>query len=656
MLRTIEYSLLILCAALLCAAMFVPLFVMRSVNAQQQNFPGSGGASIVSDLTVLPNASHLMAWYKVLPTESASAIVDYSGKGRTGIGPNGTAPTIQSVFGGIQCNNAGGVNVPAALNSAKTIVLYIQAGAQTAQNRGLVTGTGATWAALNLQTGGANSNQLEAQSVDSTSGRSTTRYSMWGTGTQALVMDTNNRHYQNGIEYTGNYFSNINGSSAGVQQAGNYSLCGFPQSTSSGYSNTGIIIYEAAFYDDVESAANIAAIDQVMGNVETSMGVYRTLFNNTLDTSNQILGTADSIGAGAGITQAVFNTTGAVGSIVLDDTWVQTNLATSGFTLQNLTQSVPSFIGQLRPQAVQNIHVVWGATNDIVTNGSTAAATLGYAANMCRQTRAAVTSAKCLVVDMMDVTGSDAGKNNYDTLFRARCWSFADMCVDLGSDPVMGADGAGATASVFQDGKHPTQDGSYNHINPMIQRAVNRTYACQDFSCASVYNSAAAAASAVTASSESTNTMTFTTALNPPLGSQVTCTGITPAGYNSGNSGWYVITTSGANFTAWSNTTGLGAGSVFGTCSVPMQKDKDVYSIINFGAGNYTLESCMGYTGGKIYIRNINAVASTLVGFASETITGGGATPTTLAGATTAILQAQLVSSAAGGCNWVRLQ
>jgi len=102
--------------------------------------------------------------------------------------------------------------------------------------------------------------------------------------------------------------------------------------------------------------------------------------------------------------------------------------------------------------------------------------------------------------------------------------------------------------------------------------------------------------------------------------------------------------------------TGLGVLTVAGTASVPQQQDVDTYSILNFGAGNFTLQSCMGYTGQNIYIRNINAAASTLVPFATEGLTGAGGTPTTLAANTTAILQSQLVSASAGGCNWARLQ
>ena len=96
--------------------------------------------------------------------------------------------------------------------------------------------------------------------------------------------------------------------------------------------------------------------------------------------------------------------------------------------------------------------------------------------------------------------------------------------------------------------------------------------------------------------------------------------------------------------------------SVQGTGGCPAQQVVDEYPIVNFEVGNYSLQSCIRLTRQNTYIDNINAAATTLLPFAGETITGAGATPTTLAASTTEILQSQLVSSKAAGSNWVRLQ
>lgn len=610
---------------------------------------GGGGSTILTDL---PDSANLLAWYQIKPTETNTAILDYSGHANTATGSQGTAPTIVALTGGLACNAAGGILLPASLNAAKTIMVFMSAGTAIIQRGAMVTGNGTTWSSLYLFQQ-ANSNMLSPSANDSAGATANTRNSFWGTGTVAVTMNSpNNKVYQNGIEWTQNYFATV-GSSSGVQTDGVYSICGSQHSTSSGYMNTGNTIYQVAFWGAVETAAQMAAADAVMTNLEVAAGVYKAQFNNTSDTTYQLLGTGDSIGAGAGITVPVFANSSSTGSLRLDDTWSQTNLATSGFLASNIASSVPAFISQLRPQATQNINAIWSGTNDIAA-GTSATNVVGYLANNCRQTKVAITAAKCLTFTMLSRTGFDAGKNTFDNLLRQKWFTFSDANVDVASDPNLGADGASANTLYFLDGIHPTQHSSYNDLTPMLNRALNRIYGPQSFSEATTYVAAAAAAAAVTATSQATNTMTFTTALNPGIGSVVSCTGITPAGYNSPNTGWLVLTSNGATFTAWNGTTGLGAGSVFGTCSKPLQADKDAWVVLNFGAGNYTLQSCMGYTGQNIYIKNINASASTVVPFAAETIDG--AASVSIATKATLIIQSTLVSSAASGCNWRQLQ
>ncbi len=76
--------------------------------------------------------------------------------------------------------------------------------------------------------------------------------------------------------------------------------------------------------------------------------------------------------------------------------------------------------------------------------------------------------------------------------------------------------------------------------------------------------------------------------------------------------------------------------------------------ILNYGAGNFLLQSCIGYTGQNLYIKNINAALSTIVPNSSETID----TLSNIAIAPNQVigLQAVLISSAAAGCNWKVLQ
>ena len=106
----------------------------------------------------------------------------------------------------------------------------------------------------------------------------------------------------------------------------------------------------------------------------------------------------------------------------------------------------------------------------------------------------------------------------------------------------------------------------------------------------------------------------------------------------------------------FSSQSNLVNNSVQGTGGCPLWQNAGEYPIVPFGASNYSLQSCVSLTRQNVYFGNIDAAATTLLPFAGKTITGVGATPTTLVANTTEILQSQLVSSKAASSNWVRLQ
>jgi hypothetical protein len=258
-------------------------------------------------------------------------------------------------------------------------------------------------------------------------------------------------------------------------------------------------------------------------------------------------------------------------------------------------------------------------------------------------------------VDVMDISGNDAFKNSYDALIRQFWPTFADFFVDIGADPNLGCDGCSANATYMLTGLHPTPASANNIVAPYIQRGINRYYGNKDWTSATTYVAAAPAATAITAASEVGNTVTITSTLNPPVNSCVVIAGVTPAAYNNvTDECWNVLTTAAGNFTFFHFQTGLGAGSVFGTAAVPLQKDADMYTILNFGAGNFTLQPCGGYTGQKLYIKNVNAAASTVVAFVPELIDGSATA--TVAQNATLILQAKLATPSTPVCSWVKLQ
>jgi hypothetical protein len=631
-----------------------------------------GGAS-TSGLT----QNGLMAEYRLLPTENPCAAVDYSGNGNTATGCSSTAPTIIPNSGGFNTSGTSVqfISLPAALNSALTIIVY--AGSQFVSEANPVqsiiqgNGNGSTGNAIGIMltkdcfgTNGSTANcpfnDQHISSYGNNAYKSQVKATFNGTGSIALTMGAVDHIYLNGVdpETFNGHFSPL-AASAGLQTVGNYQLGGAATSNGSNVGNiTAFVgqIYYAAFWNRVLNPGEVAASADFIQRAMIQRGVPPQLGGTNFLLTSPIGGDGISylVGDGDSLT-GLNNNDSYLAHLTLNQTYNIVNLGVLGLTLSNmLVPNAPQSVDPMfRPVAERNTVIIWGGTNDACTTALLCATLNGKLKAYCNARH--TVGWKCVVGSMISRTGNDAGKNFYDTEIRKTWATYADGFADIASDPNLGADGASASGVYFTDGIHVSTLGIINDETPIFQRAVNRLYGNRDFSSATVYASPAAAAVATTAGSEATNTVTLTFAATPAncqVGNTITVAGTTPAGY-SGN---FTILTRSATQVTYFTTSGLGAITVQGTGVCPQQQDADVYSILNFGAGNYTLETCMGFTGQNLYIRNINAVASTLMPFSAETITGAGATPTTLAANTTAILQSQLVSSAAAGCNWVRLQ
>lgn len=611
--------------------------------------------------------SGLMAQYRMLPSENPCALVDYSGNGNTATGCVGTSPTIIADSGGAQ-GNAGAISLSAGLNSAVSVQLFfacpycigslIAGGGTQANSDGL-------FLVYNTQVAVGDPPFTHASRIVSgqVSGsyHAESRNTFQGTQDIAWVMDTANsreRIYVNGVvDDTKNYYSN-NGSSAGSQTAGNYQLMGVSQALFGNGSNyfTGKMYY-ALFYNRVLTPGEVAANSAAMAAVMVARGVPRTQFNtsNVDFSTRQLVTDGDSITQGAGITNPAIPYSTL---IKLPGSWQINNTAITGASLSSgggfagLVGTAGTVVDPFyEPTSVGNIVVIWGGTND----NSTAAQ--GGLRQYCNDRH--VVGWLCIVSTMVSRVSEDTFKNTYNTWIRQNWRSFADGLADIAADPKLGADAQYADTQYFIDpGIHPTQFAIDNNEAPLFQRAINRLGGASDFSNATTYTSGAAAATAITAASESTNTVTITSTLNPPAGSSVTIAGVTPSGYN----GTYnVLTTSATTFTLF-NVSGLGAGSVFGTAKIPLQLDGDGWVVLG-GSGtsqNFTLETCQGSTGQNIYLKHTNTTSPWVITpSGSETIDGAATLtmPTASSGNNpVVILQSVLVSAAAAGCNWKRMQ
>jgi hypothetical protein len=640
--------------------------IITSIASARSGGGGGGG----TQQQVVPGivTSGLMAQYQILPTETVASLVDYSGNSRNATGTAGTSPTIIANTGGIQCNGNGGVVLPSSLNSALTIQIEIgyQPGALSASWQSPVIGNGTpatSGVGIVIEQGNIGS-PTQYSTLSNSLGSFVNNFAAGGqlydieasyiAGTQdvAIILGAaSNVMYNNGQLSK----SQQTAGGSGKMISGSFQLCGAAAGVGASTQTyfTGQVYY-ALFYSTALNAQQIyqnhvSMLEALAQRGLTPVNPYRT------DNSGVLAVYGDSTTAGSGFTAW----TGRV--VALNNTLNLVNRGISGFNSAQMLTFAPQTMDSICSTAGGSSGVLYlTGANDTV--GTTVYGNLrGFSAQ--RQFPFCATP-NVLISTMMDLgTGSsDAYKNATNLLIRTNCQTFASYCIDLGGTTALGADGAANGTACFQsDHLHPLDVCVINVMTWVYQRGINRFYGNHDFTTARTVTSADTAAVAVTAATESTNTMTFTTAANTfNAGDCVVVAGVTPAGYNSTTANgaslgcWYVLTApNNTTFTAFNANTGIGALSVAGTAFDPSQKDTDQYIILNYGAGNFTLQPCDGLTiNDKTYIMNINAASSTILASNSETITGSA----TLAQNATAIFQPKLVSPSAGGCNWLRIQ
>lgn len=627
---------------------------------------GQGGAT-----TLAPVTSGLIAQYAFTDNSGSSAL-DSSGNGNTAtLGSAGNAPTwIGAPTGGLQFGSTNVLTYPAAVSSAKTMQLFysFQTSQSTASQQVLLANgsyflelaNNACWQgslAVNCSSQDYGSTQL----YPNTTGIPWVALTMNGAGlftfTPGFAASSNfDEYFLNSTQWIrGGQTSRSGDAGGGTFVSG---------STIAGFSYFGQLYY-ALFYNRRLTSQEIKQNSNVVNQIMANRGITPPGLGNTYVADNQFIADGDSITFG--ICQGCGGTTGNPYSnyiFLSNGTWKLNNIGVSG---RSMTQAAPSapvgVIPAIMLGAQKKAVLVDMGTNDFAALSLATPAIMDATVSYCAQVRAA--GAKCVVGTMLSRSAQDANKNLLNTQLRLLWPTFADGLADFAADPNLGADGANANTTWFAtDLTHLTVQGYANAMAPVAQRAVNRLYGNLDFNSAATYTTAATAAVATTAGSQSTNTITVTFGAAPAncqAGNQIVIAGVTPAGYNGT---WQILTRSATQVTYYAFATGLGAITVQGTGVCAQEQDADVYAILGgSAAGNpsHTLMSCIGRTGQNIYRKNTNTTSAwVLTPFqSSETIDG--ATSLTMPTAASGnfpvvVLQAQLVSATAGGCTWKRLQ
>lgn len=616
--------------------------------------PGSSG---------VPVTNGLLAELRHLPGENPCFAVDASGNGNNGTGCVGTPPTAVAGSGGVLFAANGAISLPPALNAAMntgTVQIFFNYNFTSNANQynGLLSGSGAAANSSNLimslQTQADSTNSVLPMAETLCNNAFKTIYGEAYNGTNLLTWSPVNGATDNmwiGQIPLVDTVATI--SCFNLMTVGNLQLGGGAVNVGAAVQTyfTGTIYY-SVFYNRALTQAEVNANSTFIIAAMNKRGI-------TITGSRVVaVGTGNSVHYGDSQTQG-FGAVAPFTSFLTPSggAWSVLNAGELGTTAVRRVPPSPLADILLVPGVGRNFMSYWFGTNDICNVGFTAAQTADAIAAASRQRRLAGWKVG-VVTAMSRGACSDVTRDALNTLIRQQWPTYADSLIDLAADPNVGGDATSGNTIYFQaDAIHPTDFTNRTIIAPMVNRAMSRLYGAQGFSSGSTYVAAATAANATTAGTCSGFTCTLTFAANVfPVGATLVCTGITPAGYNNpAGLGWNTLTSTGTQVTFWNTVSGLGPITVQGSCSSPQQADGDQNYTVNFGAGNHTLNTCRGFTGQNINIRNINAAATTLVPFQSETITGGAA-PTTLAANTTVILQSQLVSAAAAGCNWVRLQ
>lgn len=595
--------------------------------------------------------------------------------------------------GGLAFGGGQQVTLPASLNSAQTIQVFacFQQSNTSNLTNALVAGDGGGAAgnflgmALN---GAATADTLQGPTpkVVVLGGTGTTQgESFQGCGVVSATFGTApalDRIYINNQE-TGSYGQNLHSSSAGLQTTGNYQIGGNPLNFGYGGINffNGLIYYVLMYNRPLlpsEIYQNYYAMQQAM----QARGVNVSVGNLSNCDAVVAMGDSQTTGSGlgtpttqawpqnivlfSGSNQNVYCNGGkaynsAVGGTTVGSAQSTITAALTPFGAIPDYYCDPFFTGN----GTRNVCVLWDGTNDLFQTGTTT----GVGSNILQADvmnylkARRIAGWKTIFVDMISrgTGGSctfDGNKDAFNPLVRLSWPKFTDGFVDLASDPAF-ADGGCTTSAFNADNIHPSAHGHINLIATRIGREINAIFGNTDWSSATTLTATSTAATTITAATEATNTVTLTMGANPwAVGQCVIVTGVTPAGYNSAaNQCFLVLTSTATQLTYFDPTSGLGAGSVFGTVQAPQELDQDVYEILGgTTANNHILQTCLGRTGHTIYRMHTNSTnAWTVTSQFGETINGGATFTMPTASATNhpiVSFTSVLTSNTAGGCTW----
>jgi lysophospholipase L1-like esterase len=433
---------------------------------------------------------------------SGGVLVDKSGSGNNAtLGTGANAPTWTAT--GLQFAVPNNVALPAALNSTRTFFLAvylnpITSGPQPANQYPYLINSSLQGSGFNLSYAPGAANVYRLQSYSGNGVRTLTKNTFSGFHVFAITLGDGNssvdHFYIDGQEFS----YSAQGGSAGMQTSGNLFLgtTGVAPTDQSGFLGT---MYRAIAYPSQLSASNVQVVSAAIRNEVASRGVLTSPQPQALITP-QLHAIGDSITIGAGVSTPW----PSLLSLANQPNYTVTNWGIGGITMMAMQASEPNRVATMcAPSSGPAVAVLFAGTNDLAQVGGTASDVWSNAVSeiqILKQAGCRVFVGTMLSRAGTDATGNtgDVDKNAYDALILSQAKTAgADGVIDFAANPLLGADGANASATYFQgDHIHPTQAGQamlaaaasntlnryfgYNEANPHVITATTVTLAASD--------------------------------------------------------------------------------------------------------------------------------------------------------------------------------
>jgi hypothetical protein len=433
-----------------------------------------------------------------LSNPSSTTLTDISGNGYNGtIMSSTTLPTWIPTTGGLSFNLNGYVSLPQAVSSAKTIELFLAPNYLAnyddigAIGANVSSGITVSYNTVSNPYGGptmilrGHGGSTYLSTIVTGMGQYLLTYAM----SSSSVGDTfyiNGTALVNGINggvSTGTIINAVGGN-WNYQIGGSCSTCAVPPQQDYFSGN----IYYALFYSQTLTAQQVAqnntAVDAILG----ARGIY-PIAGQVENTSSLSLLVAegDSLTASNGLFTAYMaylssSTLGLLSTTTYNQNWTIAETAIAGIRASQNAVFDPTYTYPYYSTTNSaNFIVLWEGTNDLQnTPATTPAQTWQIERNQILADKAVGFNVAC--VSLLNRTSNQANQAAFNQIMRANWQGVCNEFIDMGSDPNLGANGAGlASTTWFQgDGTHPNTTSSQYILAPLIAQGVNRFYACNN--------------------------------------------------------------------------------------------------------------------------------------------------------------------------------